>query len=148
MSLDLPQTVPARRAIEEALQALQECEDVLAGTAEPGEASEYAKGAAAAARAIRSALNGLLIWHGASPSGEAPLAELGRRATQLDSMLRTPLQRARPVEGLARALAGKSELSLNEREAALMSYYTARNTVRTVLNALPEVVVPEAQLLR
>ena len=141
MAVELSHARAARKLLEEALQALDACRESVLDASVP----RYGEGVKASVHAIRSALAGLLTWHGAPFTREAPLPVLGRFAQQLSSMLRTPLQRARPLEALARELDGKDDVNLNQQEAARMAYYTARNLVDVVLANLPASVVPERE---
>ncbi len=132
------QSEQTRRLISEALESLEKSRDLLLR-----DTPSYAEGAAASDRAIQLGLEAFLTWHGVPFSSEGtPFAFLGMHAQHLSSALRTPLQRARGIEALARGLAGKEELTLNDREASVMSYYTARNLLDIVVAELPEAVRP------
>ncbi len=137
MAVEPQQSERTRRLLADAFRALEESrKNLLQQPANPAE------GAAASFRSIRAALLSLLTWHGVPSSEEAPFATISAQAQQLSSNLRTPLQRARGIEALARNLQGKDDPPLNDREAALMSHYTARNLLDVVVAELPPAVVP------
>ena len=142
MALELPQAEPARQALADAADALRSSREKLFASA-----PDYSGSAKDGVRAMRQALKGMLIWHGVSFPEEAPLSDLGRRAMQLESMLRTPVQRARMLEGVARSAQGQTSLSLPERETVLTGYYTARNLLSVVFSHLPDALVPAEQEL-
>lgn len=126
------QAEAVRNLLRDAAQHLIQSRDLLLGSH-----PDYAQGLTASVRVIRQALHAFILWHSLPYPEGTPLRRLARRAVSLASILETPIQQALPLETLDAALSKKASFTISEREAAQTSYYTARNTLYTVLNCLP-----------
>lgn len=126
------QETRCRSALDDAAMHLERSARLFAGPA-----PDYVEMLSETRRVIRQSYIALLEWHGLAPLDDAPLEELSRPAERLASALRTCRHRALPLEALAASLQNGPSLPVTVREGVLTGYYTARNTLLTVLGELP-----------
>lgn len=126
----------SRRTLEASVEAFGRAAEHLAGLSYRGALEE-------SLLAVRHAYAAFLAWHSLPAPPEASLDELGRAAEHLDNVLRTFRRRAIPMEGLEARL-GEAARTVAEREAVEEGFYTARDTLRAVLGALPPRITAEA----
>lgn len=128
-----PQDAACRDALNDAAAHLERSARLLARP-EP----DYTEVLTSTLRVARQAYTALLEWHSLPPREDASLDELARPAERLASMLRTCRDRGLPIERAVAGLGAGAPATIAVREAALASYFTARNTLITVIAELPE----------